>query len=37
VVIGADGAARNIRVLRSLGLGFDQKAIEAVQQWRWRI
>lgn len=36
VVIGADGAARNIRVLRSLGLGIDEKAIEAVQQWRWR-
>jgi TonB family protein len=36
VEIGADGLARNIRVIRGLGLGLDQKAIEAVKQWRFQ-
>jgi len=36
VEIGPDGLARNIRVIRSLGLGLDEKAVEAVQQWRFR-
>jgi TonB family protein len=36
VEIGPDGLARNIHVLRSLGLGLDEKAIEAIQQWRFR-
>ena len=34
--VGADGYAYNIRVIRSLGLGLDEKAIEAVSQWRFR-
>ena len=34
--VGSDGAARNIRVLRGLGYGLDEKAIEAVQQWRFQ-
>lgn len=33
VEIRTDGTATNIRVLRSLGLGLDQKAIECVQRW----
>jgi TonB family protein len=35
VEIGPDGLARNIQVQRSLEPGLDQKAIEAVQQWRF--
>jgi TonB family protein len=33
IVVGADGKARDIRVVRPLGLGLDQKAIEAIQKW----
>ncbi len=36
VEIGPDGLARNIHVIRSLGLGLDEKAVEAIQQWRFR-
>jgi TonB family protein len=36
VVVGADGVAKNIQVVRSLGLGLDEKAIEAVSQWKFR-
>lgn len=35
VEVWEDGAAHNIRVVRSLGLGLDEKAIEAVQQWKF--
>ena len=34
--VDINGALRNVRVLRSLGLGLDEKAIEAVKQWRFR-
>jgi TonB family protein len=34
--IGADGRATNIKVQRSLGLGLDEKAIEAVKQWQFK-
>ena len=33
VAIAPDGRARNFRLLRSLGLGLDEKAVEAVRQW----
>ena len=36
VVVQKDGTVRDIRVIRSLGLGLDEKAIEAVKQWRFR-
>lgn len=36
VVIGADGRAHQVRVQRSLGMGLDEKAIEAVRQWRFQ-
>jgi TonB family protein len=36
VEIDTSGRVVNIRVLRSLGLGLDMKAIEAVKQWRFR-
>jgi protein TonB len=36
VVIGPDGRAHDIRVQRPLGMGLDEKAIEAVRQWRFQ-
>ncbi|MEJ7605453.1 MAG: energy transducer TonB [Bryobacteraceae bacterium] len=36
IVILADGSTSNIRVLRQLGLGLDEKAIEAVTRWKFR-
>lgn len=35
MIVGPDGKPRDIRVQRGLGMGLDQKAIEAVQQWRF--
>jgi TonB family protein len=34
--IGTDGKARNIQVVRSLGLGLDESAVEAVEKWTFR-
>ncbi len=36
LIVGPDGLPRNIRVSRSVGLGLDEKAIEAVKQWRFK-
>jgi periplasmic protein TonB len=36
VIIDARGFARDIRVVRPLGLGLDQKAIDAVQKWKFK-
>jgi protein TonB len=36
VVVDEHGIVRDIRVLRPLGLGLDQKAVEAVVQWKFR-
>ena len=36
IVILPDGSTSNIRVIRPLGLGLDEKAIEAVTKWRFR-
>lgn len=36
IVIDARGNPRDIRVKRPLGLGLDEKAIEAVMKWRFR-
>ncbi len=35
VVVGADGRTHDIRVQRSLGMGLDEKAIEAIRHWRF--
>ena len=34
--IGPDGRPRNLRIDQSLGMGLDEKALEAVQQWKFR-
>jgi TonB family protein len=36
VDVDATGRAVNVRVARSLGLGLDEKAVEAVSRWRFR-
>lgn len=35
LVVGADGQAHDIRVQSSLGMGLDEKAIEAIHRWRF--
>lgn len=35
-VVTANGRAKDIQVVRSLGLGLDQKAIAAVRTWRFK-
>jgi TonB family protein len=34
-VVTSDGRATNIRVVKGLGVGLDEKAIEAVRSWRF--
>jgi protein TonB len=36
LIVDEQGRPQNLKVLRSLGLGLDQKAIEAVEKWRFR-
>ncbi len=36
IEVDASGIVRKVRVLQSLGLGLDEKAIEAVSRWRFR-
>jgi TonB family protein len=36
VVIGTDGVAGDARILRGLGLGLDEQAIEAIGQWQFK-
>jgi len=31
------GAPRNLEVVRSLGMGLDEQAVEAVARWRFRL
>lgn len=35
VIVGPDGRPHDIRVQRSVGMGLDEKAIEAVRSWRF--
>jgi TonB family protein len=36
IVVDTEGRATDIRVVRGLGMGLDEKAIEAVRTWRFR-
>ncbi len=35
LIVGPDGNPRDVKVVRSLGMGLDQKAIEAVRKWKF--
>lgn len=36
VVVGIDGRVHDVKITRPLGLGLDEKAIEAVKRWSFR-
>jgi TonB family protein len=36
LIVGTDGLPRDVKIIRSLGLGLDEKAIEAVKQWKFK-
>jgi len=36
LVVGADGVPLNVKVIRAVGMGLDEKAVEAVSTWRFR-
>jgi TonB family protein len=33
LIVGVDGKPRDIRVIRKLGMGLDEKAVAAIGQW----
>lgn len=35
VIVGADGRPKDVRVQRPLGMGLDEKAVEAVRRWKF--
>jgi len=35
MIVGADGRPRNLKVERGLGMGLDEKAMEAVRTWKF--
>ncbi|HTC93695.1 MAG TPA: energy transducer TonB [Terriglobales bacterium] len=35
LIVGPDGRTKDIKISRSLGMGLDQKAVEAVKQWKF--
>jgi TonB family protein len=34
-VVGVDGTAQDMKVVRGLGLGLDQKAVQAISKWKF--
>ena len=36
VEVGPDGYAHNMKVMRGLGLGLDERAIDAISQWKFK-
>ncbi len=35
-VIATDGSVRDVKVLRGLGMGLTEAAVDAVKQWRYK-
>jgi hypothetical protein len=35
LIVGADGRPREVQVQKGLGMGLDEKAMAAVQMWRF--
>jgi TonB family protein len=35
VLVGADGRASQIRVVRGIGLGLDERAVQAIRGWKF--
>jgi len=35
LIVSPDGHPRDMRIIRSLGMGLDEKALEAVRTWRF--
>jgi len=35
MIVGSDGLPHDLKVVRSVGLGLDEKALEAVRMWRF--
>jgi TonB family protein len=36
VVVGIDGLAHDVRIVRGLGLGLDENAVETISQWHFK-
>jgi TonB family protein len=36
IEVGEDGTPKNLQIVHSLGLGLDEKAIEAVSRWKFK-
>jgi TonB family protein len=36
LIVGTDGLPRDVKGIRRLGLGLDEKAVEAVRQWKFK-
>ena len=36
LIVGADGVPQDVQVVRGLGLGLDEQAVEAVRNWRFK-
>jgi TonB family protein len=36
VIVDAEGRARDVHVVKSLGMGLDEKAVEAVLNWKFK-
>jgi TonB family protein len=35
MILGPDGRPQKLKIQRALGMGLDEKALEAVKQWRF--
>ncbi len=36
IVVNTEGKAEDIKVVKSLGMGLDEKAVEAIRKWRFK-